>query len=211
MYLVRLPKWAQYIYPKRVFSFPSKGEKVLYITFDDGPNESTTPFILDTLQNYNAQATFFCIGQNVERLPELYDAIIKAGHIVGNHTAHHLNGWNTSIETYIEDIEQATEKINSILFRPPYGRMTKAQEKVLQAKYPALKTVMWTILSGDFDTKINGEKCTQNVISKARNGDIIVFHDSNKAKERLEVALPKVLDFFSKKGFVFKTIPTDFI
>jgi peptidoglycan-N-acetylglucosamine deacetylase len=208
MYLVKLPKWIRFIYPNRITRIPTN-EKVIYLTFDDGPNEKTTRFILDTLKRYSAKATFFCIGKNVDRLPELYQNILDDGHAVGNHTQHHLNGWKAVPETYIDDIALATQKINSTLFRPPYGRITKAEEKLLNRKFPNIEIVMWSVLSGDFDTNISGEKCYQNIVQKTGRGDIIVLHDSDKAQERMEYALPKVLDHFSKKGFEFKSLPID--
>lgn len=209
MYLIKLPKWIKYIYPNRITRIPTKEEKVIYITFDDGPNEATTMFILDTLKKYEAHATFFCIGKNVDKLPQLYQSILDAGHSVGNHTQHHLNGWKAVTETYIDDISLAKESIHSNLFRPPYGRITKAEEKLMRKKYPKMRIVMWSVLSGDFDTNITGEKCWQNVLQKTKSGDIIVFHDSDKAKERMEYAFPKMLAYFSQQGFVFKALPSE--
>lgn len=181
-----------------------KGEKKIYLTFDDGPHPVATPFALEQLKKYNAKATFFCIGKNVEEYPFLYEEILDAGHVTGNHTYNHLNGWKTSDTAYIDNIAQAKKRIDSVLFRPPYGRATKFQLKLLQEK--GIIPVMWTVLSGDFDTQLSKEKCLRNVISNAVDGSIVIFHDSTKAFERLEYVLPKVLEHFSERGFQFEQL-----
>lgn len=204
-YLVKTPWLLKKTYPECVWEIKTK-EKVLYITFDDGPHEVATPFVLEELKKYNAKATFFCIGKNVEEHFEIYKKIIDEGHSVGNHTYDHLNGWKTKDEKYLDDIFKAKKIIDSNLFRPPYGRITKFQLQQLQGEKYKLKTIMWSVLSGDFDEEATGEKCYQTVIKNAKEGSIIVFHDSEKAFARLEYALPLVLKYFSKKGFAFKTI-----
>jgi peptidoglycan/xylan/chitin deacetylase (PgdA/CDA1 family) len=180
---------------------------VLYLSFDDGPHPEATPFVLEQLSNFNAKASFFCIGKNVQLYPEIYDAILAAGHVVGNHTQNHMNGWNNNTENYIADIQEATKVINSNLFRPPYGRISFSQIKALRLN-PALpqQIMMWDVLSGDFDTTITGEQSAQNVIEHAGPGSIVVFHDSAKAMDRLRIALPKVLSHFSKLGYQFKAL-----
>ena len=178
-------------------------EKVLYLTFDDGPHPQITPFVLETLSHYQAKATFFCIGKNVAAYPNVFRQIIDAGHKVGNHTFNHLNGWKTDDQHYLDDIGAAKKYIDSELFRPPYGRITKFQAELVEKNFQ-LKTIMWDVLSGDFDTKITGEQCSKNVIHKAGPGSIIVFHDSEKAWPRLETTLPKVLRHFSEAGYSFK-------
>lgn len=198
-----------------VWQKPTK-EKGLYLSFDDGPHPTATPFALDTLKQYNAKATFFCIGKNVVEQPSIYQRILEEGHRVGNHTFNHLNGWKTDDDTYLKNVFEAAKYIDSNLFRPPYGRITKFQQNILcadNAQASNLKTrtsnftiIMWTILSGDFDIKLSPQRCLQNVILNTKAGDIIVFHDSTKAWERMRYALPKVLEHFSSKGFRFELL-----
>jgi peptidoglycan/xylan/chitin deacetylase (PgdA/CDA1 family) len=189
MYLIKTPFWLRLIYRSCTWRIPTK-EKVLYLSFDDGPHPEATPFVLAELAKFNAKASFFCIGKNV-----------------GNHTHNHMNGWDNSTEDYMEDIQKATAHIQSNLFRPPYGRIKFSQIKALSAR-PDLpqNIVMWDVLSGDFDTHISGEKCAQNVIQNAAPGSIVVFHDSAKAMDRLQYALPKVLKHFSNLGYQFKAL-----
>lgn len=205
MYLTKTPCWLKKIYPNFIWSMQPY-EKAIYLTFDDGPHEIATPFVLQQLSKYNAKATFFCIGKNVEAHPLLYQQIIASAHSIGNHTQNHLNGWKTNTDSYLKDILKAKKNINSNLFRPPYGKMKRIQAKQLLQIKDTFKIIMWDVLSGDFDTTISGEVCSNNVIKNATNGSIVVFHDSLKAMERLQVALPKVLQHFSENGFVFKSI-----
>jgi peptidoglycan/xylan/chitin deacetylase (PgdA/CDA1 family) len=180
---------------------------VLYFSFDDGPHPEATPFVLEQLALFNAKASFFCIGKNVQLYPEIYDSITTAGHVVGNHTQNHMNGWENTTANYIADIKEATKSISSNLFRPPYGRISFSQIKALRSD-PSLpqQIMMWDVLSGDFDITITGEQCAQNVIQHAGPGSIIVFHDSAKAMDRLRIALPKVLLHFSNLGYQFKAV-----
>ena len=182
-------------------------EQVLYLSFDDGPHPEATPFVLDQLAKFDAKASFFCIGKNVQLHPEIYDAIIAADHVVGNHTQNHMNGWKNTTTNYIADIQEASKVIDSNLFRPPYGRISFSQINALRlhTNLPQ-QIIMWDVLSGDFDTTITGEHCAENVIQHAGPGSIIVFHDSAKAMDRLLVALPKVLAHFSKLGYQFKAL-----
>ena len=209
MYFVKTPWWLKQLYPAGIWDIPGK-EKVLYLTFDDGPHPTATPFVLDELKKYNAKATFFCIGKNVVEYPDIYRRILFEEHKVGNHTYNHLNGWKVSDETYIQDITKAASVIDSKLFRPPYGRITKFQAKLLTdrdgGRNPLYRILMWNILSADFDTEISPEKCASNVIRNAGNGSIVVFHDSEKAFSRLKYALPETLKFFAGKGFEFRGI-----
>ena len=178
----------------------------MYLTFDDGPHETATPFVLDQLKQYNAKATFFCIGKNVAAHQEIYQRILKEGHSVGNHTYNHINGWKVSDEVYLEEIQQTKELIKSNLFRPPYGRIKRSQLKKLQTPNSKIQIIMWDVLSGDFDTNLTPEACLGYVLYHTKPGSIIVFHDSTKAMERMQYALPKVLEHFSKEGYVFKGI-----
>ncbi len=205
-YLVKTPWWLKKMYPKLVWDMPA-GDKTLYLTFDDGPHETATAFVLDQLKLYNAKATFFCIGKNVVNNAAVYKRILEEGHAAGNHTNDHLNGWKTNGDAYLQNILEAAKHIKSQLFRPPYGRITRFQSKVLQ-RDSQFKIIMWDVLSGDFDASISPEDCLKNVVNNAKPGSIIVFHDSAKAFNRLSYALPRVLGHFTKKGFLFKSLGT---
>ena len=192
-----------------------KQEKILYLTFDDGPHAEATPYVLDTLKQWNARASFFCIGKNVAEHPELYRRILEEGHRTGNHTWQHLNGWKTPDSKYIEDILKTTKYVDSDLFRPPYGRITKFQSKLLTGVSTyndtarKFRLIMWDVLSGDFDQQLTADKCAFNVTANANPGSIVVFHDSAKALPRMREALPKVLRYFTEKGFRFEIIPAE--
>ena len=184
-------------------------EKEIYLTFDDGPTPEITNWTLDILKKYNAKATFFCIGKNIVNHPEIYQQIIEANHAIGNHTHNHFNGWKYSAKAYIDNVVLCDNIIskegeNSKLFRPPYGKIKKNQAKKLRDL--GKKIIMWDVLSADFDTSISNQKCLENVLKNAINGSIVVFHDSVKAAEKLKYVLPKVLEYYSEKGFVFKAI-----
>ena len=207
-YLIKIPRIITSYYKNYTWRFKTI-KKEIYLTFDDGPTTEVTQFVLDTLKEHQAKATFFCIGKNIEKHPELFKKIIKEGHAIGNHTQHHLNGWKTSLDNYINDIETCQNTINqftknSKLFRPAYGRIKKSQAKSLINK--GYQIIMWSVLSGDFDTHLSKEKCLDNVVKNTKNGDIIVFHDSEKAFEKLQYLLPLILKYFSEKGFEFMGI-----
>lgn len=204
-YLVKTPWILKKFYPGCTWDIKTV-EKVIYLTFDDGPHPAATRFVLEELKKYNAKATFFCIGKNVEDNFHLYTQIIEEGHAVGNHTYDHLNGWKTDDKVYLDNIFKAKKLIDSNLFRPPYGRITKFQLKQLAGDKYGLKPVMWSVLSGDFDSEVKGEECYLTVTKNAREGSVVVFHDSEKAMSRLQYALPKVLQYFTEKGFEFKSI-----
>lgn len=206
-YLVKTPWWLRRVFPSRLWSVDTE-ENVLYLTFDDGPHPGATNFVLDKLREYGARATFFCIGKNVIAHPEVYRRIVDEGHAVGNHTQRHLNGWKTSDEIYLNDVREAAKHIDSGLFRPPYGRITSFQAKHISnaMQRDDAKIVMWDVISGDFDHSISKEQCLQHVILNATRGSIVVFHDSEKAFERMQFSLPLVLDFFGKKGFRFESL-----
>jgi len=206
-YFIKTPWWLKKIYSSYIWSIDTK-EKILYLTFDDGPHPIATPFVLDELKKYNAKATFFCIGKNVLAEREIYKRIIEEGHAVGNHTHNHVNGWKTKNDIYLADVNEAGKLIDSILFRPPYGRITFFQAKNIKAalKKPDAKIIMWDVISGDFDDTLSGQQCLQNVILNAKNGSIIVFHDSQKAFSRLNFFLPLLLKFFEKKGYRFEKL-----
>ncbi|MES1220037.1 MAG: polysaccharide deacetylase family protein [Bacteroidota bacterium] len=206
-YFVKTPWWLKKIYSSYIWSIDTK-KKELYLTFDDGPHPEITSFVLKQLKQYNALATFFCIGKNVVAYPEIYRQISDEGHSIGNHTYNHLNGWATKDEIYLKDVAEASKYIDSILFRPCYGRLTNFQaknlKKVMKGKEP--KIIMWDVLSGDFDTNLPAKECAANVILQSVPGSIVVFHESEKAYPRLEYALPKTLQYFSEKGYAFKDL-----
>ncbi|MBS1654581.1 MAG: polysaccharide deacetylase family protein [Bacteroidetes bacterium] len=205
-YFIKTPWWLKKIYKSYVWSIPSN-EKVLYLTFDDGPHPVATPFALDVLKKYNAKATFFCIGKNVVAYPGIYKRIIDEGHAVGNHTFNHLNGWKTDDKIYINDIAEAAKHIDSSLFRPPYGKIKLFQAKqVSKVLNQPAKVIMWDVLSADFDERVSQDECLSNVVLNAKNGSIIVFHDSEKALAKMCYAVPNLLDFFTKNGFHFESM-----
>lgn len=201
-YFVKTPWWLKKIYPKRVWDVDTK-EKIIYLTFDDGPHPVATPFVLDELKKYNAKASFFCIGKNVLTYPELYKRILAEGHRVANHSHSHMNGYKTPDAEYLADIHEAAACIDSRLFRPPYGRMTASQFK----KLPGYKVVMWDVLSGDFDETLSKEKCLEVVLAKTKQGSIVVFHENDRAWEKMSYALPRVLAHYQKEGYNFSVIP----
>jgi len=206
-YLVKTPWWLKKWYGGLIWDMPhAKGDKVLYLTFDDGPHPVATPFVLEALRRYGATGTFFCIGKNVQEYPHIYRRILEEGHRVGNHTQHHLNGWKSSDAAYLADAGQAARYIDSDLFRPPYGRISAFQASLLKRPPFEYQIIMWDVLSADFDRQLHPGKCARNVIRHARPGSIIVFHDSEKAYPRLEVALPAVLEHFKEKGYRFDGI-----
>ncbi len=204
-YLVKTPWWLKQLYPACVWDIKTT-EKNVYLTFDDGPVPVATPFVLEQLREYNAKATFFCIGKNVKDHFSLYNQMIEEGHKPGNHTYDHLNGWHTKDKEYFENIEKAKQVIDSDLFRPPYGKITHFQIARIKATRYQLKPVMWSVLSGDFDDLVSAENCFLNVTRYAKAGSIIVFHDSRKCHEKLQIVLPKVLHYFSNQGFQFNAI-----
>lgn len=177
----------------------------VFLTFDDGPHPSITPQILALLRAYKATATFFCIGKNVTLYPQTFQDIIKEGHTIGNHTHNHKNGWSTPNKTYLKNVLQASQHINSNLFRPPYGRIKNRQAHYLMRK--GYKIVMWSLLTGDFDTQIDGPTCYNNIIQNLKSGDIIVFHDSEKAYERMHYALPLFLQYCLDHNIEVRSLP----
>lgn len=228
---VKIPKLIKGIFPSYIWNMP-QDQKVIYLTFDDGPTPDITKWTLDLLKSYDAKATFFCIGSNIEKYPELLRTILKEGHVIGNHTFSHPKGWHTNSDDYVDQVMKTQELINyqisnsrvqipndnqsqasSIvdhqskavnLFRPPYGQITPRQGKrLLSIGY---KIIMWDILAFDWMDSISKETCAENVLSKTRPGSIIVFHDSIKAAPRMKFALTKTLEHFSQQGYIFKGI-----
>jgi len=204
-YFIKTPHIFKIIFKNWVWSLSSK-EKVLYLTFDDGPTPKITNWTLNKLKEYNAKATFFCIGKNIAEHPSIYQKIINHNHSIGNHTNNHLNGFKTETEFYLKNIDfpKNNPPQTSKLFRPPYGKLKLSQSKKIRKK--GYKIIMWDVLSADFDTTITPKDCLENVIKNTQNGSIIVFHDSIKSQEKLQYVLPKILEYYSKKGYCFKAI-----
>ena len=204
MLFVKTPILIMKLFPELIWHFSSRKESQenqVYLTFDDGPTPEVTPWVLDCLKEYNARGTFFCLGRNVDKYPEIYNQILDEGHAVGNHTYSHLKGWKTTDMEYMDDIQLASHNIESQLFRPPYGRFRQTQIREIRKDYDI---VMWDLLSQDYDQNITPQKCLANVKANIHPGSIIVFHDSVKAKKNLYYTLPQILEKYSGK---FKFLP----
>ncbi|MDN5202923.1 polysaccharide deacetylase family protein [Fulvivirgaceae bacterium BMA10] len=209
MYLHKTPKFLQYLYPGLVWHKDRK-EKCIYITFDDGPVPEITQFALNTLGDFNAKGTFFCVGENISRFPEEFKKVVDQGHSVGNHTFNHMNGWNNSQEHYYKNVERCHEEMKKFisvdsrqLFRPPYGRIKRAQANKLMTNYDI---IMWDVLTGDFDHNLDQDTCLKKAIESTRNGSIVIFHDSEKAARNMQFVLPRYLDHFSNLGYTFSAL-----
>ena len=207
MYLTKTPSFIQSLFPDYIWRLPTS-EPVLYLTFDDGPIPGVTEWVLDQLDKYEAKATFFCVGENVQHHPDVYQRILSVGHAVGNHTHNHKNGWQTDKMQYLDNIAQCAKHVNSQLFRPPYGRLKPNQAKQIKQAY---KVVMWDVLTGDFDPDIDAEECYHNILKNTKTGSILVFHDSLKAKATLKNVLPRVLKYYSELGYRFSSIGSKII
>lgn len=205
IYFVKKPKWVRRFYGDCTWEVNTT-EPVLYLTFDDGPHPTETPFVLDVLQQYNAKATFFCLGSEVEKHSGLFDVVKAAGHSVGNHTHSHLDGWRSTNRNYFEDIKKAQAYIGSDLFRPPFGHITWRQVKRLKSEVPGVRTILWNVLSADFDPATTPEQCFRNIRDNAAAGSIILMHDSEVATKNLRYTLPKTLDHFSSAGYRFEAL-----
>lgn len=202
MYLTKTPQFVQNFFPNFTWKIPTS-EKVIYLTFDDGPIPEVTPWVVDQLEQYNAKATFFCVGDNVRKYPEIFNMLKDNGHTVGNHTFNHLNGWQTENVAYFHNVRHCARLVETDLFRPPYGKLTNKQVQFLQRHY---RIVMWDVLSGDFDPKISKDQCLSNVKDHVEPGSVVVFHDNIKSFDKLEYVLPKVLAHFSEKGYQFEAL-----
>lgn len=216
-YWIKTNRIIKMLFSNFIWDIPNKENKI-YLTFDDGPTPEITNWVLNQLEQYNAKATFFCIGKNIAAHPEIFNRIIQKGHSTGNHTYNHLNGWKTTIDEYLEnlklcevvisnqksEINSEASELKSKIFRPPYGKIKSAQAKKLRQK--GYKIIMWDVLSADFDPNISKEECLNNVLSNTVSGSIIVFHDSVKAFKNLEYVLPKVLRHLAENHFSFEVI-----
>ena len=210
MRLITTPKILRMFYPSFLWEMP-KGEKKLYITFDDGPHPIITPQVLEILKKFNAKATFFCVGNNVKKYKETFELIKKEGHSVGSHTFNHERGWKTKTKDYVNSVKEAYELIQSPLFRPPHGRIKFSQVRALNKKFRIsesqnLKIVAWTVISYDWDKSLTPDDCFNNVIKNADDGSIIVFHDSEKAVNNMIPTLNKVLEYYTDKGYSFEKL-----
>nr|WP_164122648.1 MULTISPECIES: polysaccharide deacetylase family protein [unclassified Sphingobacterium] len=199
MYFINAPFFLRWMYPDVTWN-RSRMDKKIYLTFDDGPIPEITPWILDTLKQHKIQATFFCVGENIIKYPEIFQRLLHEGHRLGNHTFSHLKGWDTSDAVYMENIRLCQQHTLSNLFRPPYARAKRSQIKLLRKDF---ELIYWDVLSGDFDTNLSPEACYHNVLKHTKNGSIVVFHDNLKAIPRVQYALPKMIQHFSQLGYTF--------
>ena len=202
MYLVKTPAILKPL-AKDLLWHVETAQREVYFTFDDGPTPNVTEATLDLLRQYNAKATFFCLGKNTEANPELFSLIALEGHAVGNHTFDHPDGWKTSQIAYLRNVVSAKKTITSNLFRPPYGRITPAQVNALKNHF---QLVMWDVLSADFDSNNSPEQCYENVVKNVNPGSIVVFHDSLKASTNMLFALERSLDYLSRDGYIFRAL-----
>lgn len=208
-YWIKTNRLIKRIFSDYIWDIPTL-EKKVYLTFDDGPTPEITTWVLNQLKEFNAKATFFCIGENIEKYPDVFNAVIDEGHVIGNHTFNHYNGWKTSTADYINNFEMCKATISKLttdhckLFRPPYGKIKNSQAKSIQDS--GYKIIMWDVLSADFDTTVAPEKCLKNVLKNIKPGSIIVFHDSIKSFKNLKYALPKTLQFLKENHYVCEGI-----
>lgn len=207
MFFHRTPWLVQQLYPSLIWSGPVN-DKSIYLTFDDGPIPKLTDFILDTLGQFNVKGTFFCVGENLIRHNEISQRTIEAGHQIGNHTFSHLNGWETSNKDYLDNFGRCSEilkdyKLDKNLFRPPYGKITRAQISKIKSSH---KIVMWNVLTGDYSSKIDPGDCLSNSINSTKPGSIVLFHDNIKAEKNLRYTLPRYIEHFLKRDYQFDLI-----
>lgn len=175
-------------------------EKVIYLTFDDGPVPEVTPLVLDILDKYGWKATFFCVGENVHKNTEVYADILRRGHKTGNHSYNHVKGFNLNTLDYVDNVKKSSELINSKLFRPPYGKITRNQARFLQKEY---EIIMWDVITHDYNKKLSADDVFKNVKNNLRKGSIVVFHDSIKAKDNVLNVLPRAIEFWESNGYSF--------
>ena len=202
MFKYRIPAIVRLFYRRVIWRMDRK-EHSIYLTFDDGCIPEVTPWVLDLLKKHNIKATFFCVGENVEKYPDVFKLLGEQGHNVGCHTHNHLKGLKTSTNVYVENVQKANLLIKSNLFRPPYGRMTFTQSRILQQNF---KIVYWDLLTNDFDKNVSPKTIMKNIQRYSRNGSIVVFHDSLKAKDNLFAVLPQAIAYWKNEGYEFKTL-----
>ncbi len=204
MWIEQPPVFYRLLFPEALWRIKRRGRKVVYLTFDDGPIPEETPWVLDVLDKYGIKATFFMVGDNVRRHPELLEEVRRRGHSYGNHTMHHLQGIKECATTYFRDITMASELIDSSLFRPPHGIVSPIQAKLINRHY---NVVMYDLVTRDYSKRLNGEQVLKNVKRYARNGSIIVFHDSLKAHNNMRYALPRAIEWLKEQGYEFQPLP----
>lgn len=204
MMLYHTSDYVAKLFPKATFHM-SRSEKVIYLTFDDGPHPDITKWVLQELKKYKAKATFFCVGENLQNHPEFVDLFYKEGHVIGNHTYNHLNGWKTPFMEYLKNVDKFQDVFKSELFRPPYGKVGLQQINALIEEF---RVCLWDVLVGDFDKKMTSDQCLEHTLKHTDSGSILVFHDSLKAEQKMKLILPKVLEHFHKLGFIFEAIPS---
>ncbi|MCH4154838.1 MAG: polysaccharide deacetylase family protein [Muribaculaceae bacterium] len=202
MLVERPPLLYRMLFPEGIWRIQKK-EKAVYLTFDDGPIPEVTPWVLDILDQYGIKATFFCVGDNVKRNPELFEEVKRRGHSVGNHTMNHLQGAHVTTRTYLRNVKEANDLIGSDLFRPPHGLLRWAQAKVLKEHF---SLIMYDLVTRDYSKKLTGEDVVRNVRRFARKGSIIVFHDSLKAEKNMKYALPRAIQWLKDNGYNFERI-----
>lgn len=204
MFIERPPLLYRLLFPEGIWRVKGHHKaKVVYLTFDDGPIPEETPWVLDTLDAYGVKATFFMVGDNVRRHPELFEEIKRRGHSYGNHTMHHLQGMKVTSNTYMNDIAEADRLIDSPLFRPPHGIIRWKQARNIKERY---NLVMYDLVTRDYSRKLTPEQVLGNVMRFARNGSIIVFHDSVKSSRNLRYALPRAIEWLQQQGYEFRTL-----
>lgn len=203
MTLYGAPFWLRLLYPKGLIWSMPVSENNIFLTFDDGPVPEVTPLVLEILSKYKIKATFFLVGENVKKHPEIYEDILNQGHVCGNHSFHHVKAWQTDHLEYLSEVEKCNQLVKSNLFRPPHGQINRKLTRQLSKNF---RIIMWSALSGDYDKNISGEQCLKNTIKNTKPGSIIVFHDSIKARERMEYALPLFIEYCLNNRYSFKTL-----
>ena len=204
MLIEQPPHLYRMLFPNAVWRIEDPARKTVYLTFDDGPIPEVTPWVLDLLDGYGVKATFFCVGDNVRKYPEVYRQVIEKGHHTGNHTFHHLQGWKHSLGKFLDNARQAKELIDSPLFRPPHGHLGMNQCRKLQdAGY---RIIMWDVVTRDYSPHMTPNGVLNVVKNYTRNGSIIVFHDSLKSEVNMKGALPRAIEWLQQNGYEFKTI-----
>lgn len=205
-YFVKTPRWlSQWVYPDYIWQLPAANE--VYLTFDDGPHPRITPFVLDLLAQYQAKASFFCVGNRLRDFPEIKQRIVSEGHFLGSHTFNHVDGWKTGKEAYLNEVESAARLTGNFVFRPPYGHIRRAQARELRKQHPEARIVMWDVLTGDFDTALSPQVCLRQSLPAIRPGSIIVMHDSEKAWDRLAYVLPRLLKHVTANKWLLSALP----
>lgn len=202
-FIERPPLFFRLLFPEAIFRLSGKRKRV-FLTFDDGPIPEVTPWVLDVLDHYGIKATFFMVGDNVRKHPEIFEMVKARGHSLGNHTMHHIQGAGTTTKTYLRDVLEANKLIGSILFRPPHGWLRWKQAARLKREF---NLIMYDLVTRDYSRHLSADDVVANVARLARNGSIIVFHDSLKSQPRLKKALPRAIEWLINNGYEFETIP----